>query len=448
MTLVVACALVIGALALVIAMRRSLASEVANAAWLRASDVAAVLAAGTPPELAVGDEEDMVIQLLDETGRVVAASRNIAGRPRVAPLEPGESARVDVPVDDDEFLAVATAAPPASGGTTVIVARTLETVDASTDIVIRLLGGGLPVLLVVVAVAGWHVIGRALAPVEAMRREVDEISATQLHRRVREDGVTQELGRLASTMNRMLVRLEQAQQRQRQFVSDASHELRSPLASIRQNAEVAVAHPDRVQVHDLGATVLAESLRLQGLVDDLLVLARVGEGGDSLRRLLDVDDFVFAEASRLRDAASGLHVDSSAVTPARVNADPRTLERAVRNIADNAARHAASRVRFGLSEDDGHVVLTVDDDGPGIAEADRRHIFERFVRLDAARSRGGGGAGLGLAIAAEVVATLGGTIAAVDSPLGGARLELRLPSAFSGDSDSEEHAGTDGEEEM
>lgn len=228
-------------------------------------------------------------------------------------------------------------------------------------------------------------------------------------------------------MNRMLGRLEQAHTRQRRFVADASHELRSPVASIRQHAEVALAHPERTTTADLARTVLAEGLRVQRLVEDLLFLARGDEHTVELRRRpIDLDDLVFDEAQRLR-VATNLRVDTRAVSAGRVEGDAEGLRRLVRNLGENAARHARGRILFALAERDGWVHLTLDDDGRGIPPADRERVLERFVRLDEARARDGGGSGLGLAIVAAVAAAHGGTVRIGESPLGGARVELELP---------------------
>jgi signal transduction histidine kinase len=236
-----------------------------------------------------------------------------------------------------------------------------------------------------------------------------------------------EIGRLARTMNRMLGRLEQAQARQRRLVADASHELRSPVATIRQHAEVALAHPGRTGSAELAATVLAEDLRLQRLTEDLLLLTRADERSLAPRRRpVDLDDLVLEEARRLRDA-TGLRVDTTAVSAGRVAGDAAGLRRVLRNLGDNASRHARERLALSVADRDATVVLAVDDDGPGIPDADRERVFERFVRLDGARARDDGGSGLGLAIVAELAAAHGGTVAVAASPLGGARVEVWLP---------------------
>ena len=435
---VVGVAMVVGAVVMVVVLRSTLTREVRAAARLRAEDVAAVLAAGAGPgaggpgPLAVDDADELLIQVLDGGGRVVAASPNAEGRPPVARLRPGSSAEVEVPAggpmdERGEFLVVATGADTPRGQWTVLVARSTEAVDEAVAAVSGLLAVGLPLLLAVVAVTTWVVVGRALAPVEAMRAEVDEISAAALHRRVPDPPADDEVGRLARTMNRMLGRLEQAQARQRRLVSDASHELRSPVAAIRQHAEVALAHPDRTTTAELAATVLAEDLRLQRLAEDLLLLTRADEQSLALRRRpVDLDDLVFEEAKRLREA-TGLRVDTSAVSAGRVAGDAAGLRRVLRNLGDNASRHARERLALSVAERDATVVLAVDDDGPGIPEADRERVFERFVRLDGARARDDGGSGLGLAIVAELVAAHGGTVVAAAGPLGGARVEVTLP---------------------
>jgi signal transduction histidine kinase len=432
--LVVGVAMAVGALVLVSVLRSTLTREVRTAAQLRGQDVAELLASEAAPvgPLAVGEADELLIQVLDDDGRVVAASPNAGGLAPVARLRPGESRLVRPPpggpVEDGvELLAVATGADTPLGRRTVVVARSTEDVTEATATVGRLLAIGLPLLLVVVGATTWVVVGRALAPVEAIRTEVDAISAAALHRRVPDPPADDEIGRLARTMNRMLARLEQAQARQRRLVSDASHELRSPVATIRQHAEVALAHPGRTTVGELAETVLAEDLRLQRLAEDLLLLTRADEQTLALRRRpVDLDDLVFDEAGRLREG-TGLRVDTTAVSAGRVDGDAAALRRMVRNLADNAARHAGGRLAFSVAERDGVVLLEVDDDGPGIPEADRERVFERFVRLDDARARDDGGSGLGLAIVAELAAAHGGTVAAGSSPLGGTRVAVTLP---------------------
>ncbi|HEU0214597.1 MAG TPA: HAMP domain-containing sensor histidine kinase [Jiangellaceae bacterium] len=428
--LVVGVALLVGAAALVASLREVLTTEVRTAAEARADRAVTALDAGAAPtSVVITDDDDVVIQVLDADGDILAASSNAMGHPPIADLGPGDEAEITVPFDDDRFLAVSAPAGGQDGAYTVLFAHTLDSVSESVGAMTAALSLGLPLLLAVVGATTWWLVGRALAPVDAVRREVDAISASQLHRRVPEPGSSDEVARLTVTMNRMLDRLEQARDRQRRLVSDASHELRSPVAVIRQHAEVALAHPERMPTAALAETVAAEGLRLQQLVDDLLLLARADEGTLRLdRRPLDVDDVVFDEVRRLR-ASTVLHVDATAVSAGRALADAAATRRIVRNLVDNAANHARTRIGLSLTETDGQVVLHVDDDGLGIAAADRARVFDRFVRLDDARARDDGGAGLGLAIVTELVAAHGGDVAVADSPLGGARVTLRLPGA-------------------
>jgi len=425
-TIVVAIALVFGAAALIAALRRTMVDEVAEAARAQASDVVRQLEAGQPPLLEVAGADEQLIQVMTPAGAVVSASPNMAGRPAVVRLAPGQSTQVVTPLDDDEFVAVAEGAQTPDGLRIVLVARALVDVLDTTTVVTRLLIIGLPLLVAVVALTTWFAVGRVLAPVEAIRREVDEVSAAQLHRRVPQPKRDDEIGRLAATMNRMLERLESARNSQRRFVSDASHELRSPITTIRQHAEVALAHPERTTASELAEVVLAEQQRMQRLVEDLLLLARADERVPLAREAVDLDDLAFEEGHRLRSTTSK-RVDTSSVSAARVQGDADALRRMFRNVGENAARHSSERVDITLVERGSEVVVTVDDDGPGIPAAEREKVLRRFVRLDEARSRDEGGSGLGLSIVDEVVRAHGGSVSIEQSPLGGARIRITLP---------------------
>lgn len=428
---VVAVALLIGAAALVLVVRGSLHDAAESTAEHRAADLAAQVEAGGPPS-SPGDEngeddedddpEEVVWQVRDAAGAVVASSQPL-GRP----LPGADEDTVDLPGGDHGYVVASEDAEHAGTSYVVVVAVSLEDVDETTAALLTPLLVGLPVLLLVVGATTWLVVSRALGPVERIRREVEQITGSRLDRRVPEPSARDEIGRLARTMNGMLGRLQDSARRQEEFVGDASHELRSPLASLRQAAEVAQAHPGALDEGELAATVLEESVRMQVLVDQLLVLTRAGEGRGPLTRVdVDVDDLVLTEARRA--ARTGIVADTSGVGPGRVPGDPVALGQVVRNLVDNALRHARSRIAVGVAEDDAGVTLTVEDDGPGIPAADRARVFERFVRLDDARARDAGGSGLGLAIVRELVHAHGGTVAAEDAALGGARFVVRLPS--------------------
>jgi signal transduction histidine kinase len=263
-----------------------------------------------------------------------------------------------------------------------------------------------PLVVLVLGLILWVSIGRALRPVEVMREEADTITAAQLRRRLAVPPGDDEIPRLALTLNEMLDRIDEGQRLQRQFVSDASHELRSPLTVIRQAAEVARAYPQRVEPGALADDVLAESERLEALVAALLLLARL-EGDAGTSEVVDLDDVVLREVARARTTCAK-DIDEHEVGAGRTRGTSVLLAQAVRNLLDNACRHAAHRVTVRLGEQGDQVVLEVADDGPGIPPVDRARVFERFVRLDDARARDEGGSGLGLAIVRKIVDSSGG----------------------------------------
>ena len=410
--IVVGLALVVASVLLLVLTRRSLERNVRIAAELRANDVAASLRDGAVPSaLRLGVEEDVLVQVVDAAGVVLASSVFQTADRAMLPPPFTSPSRAEVVVDGeaDPFIVVARTV--ATGGpVTVLVGRDLDIVNDSVAVVARNLLVGVPILLVVVGITTWWVAGRALAPVEAIRGEVAAISARELHRRVPEPAGRDEIGRLARTMNEMLDRLEASHARQLRLVSDASHELRSPIAAIRQHAEVALAHPGSTTVEALAADALAEDLRLQRVAEDLLLLARVDEHALRLSTAaVDLDDLVLAEATRVRDAAS-VRVETKDVGPGRVRGDRAQLERVVRNLVDNASTHARTTIRLALRAEADRVVLEVDDDGPGIPSEFRSAVFERFARLGEARDRRRGGVGLGLSIVAELVHAHDGTV--------------------------------------
>jgi signal transduction histidine kinase len=274
-----------------------------------------------------------------------------------------------------------------------------------------------PAATVVLAVLVGLLVGRTLRPVSRIRSEVDAIGLDELDRRVPQPPGHDEIARLAATMNAMLERLDRANQRQQRFVADASHELRTPLTRMRAELELEELDPTGAATASTRRHLLDDVARLQQLIDDLLVLALP-------RRPVDLDDLVLDEAR-----AAGA-VDVRNVSAAQVRGDATSLRRAVRNLLDNACRHASSRVEVTLYEADGCVHLIVDDDGAGIPPESRAVVFERFARLDDARTPTEGRSGLGLSIVQAVVARRGGTVAATDSPLGGARLTVILPTSM------------------
>ncbi|WP_254127146.1 cell wall metabolism sensor histidine kinase WalK [Aquihabitans sp. G128] len=428
-TVVLGATLLLGAAGLLAVLDQRLTDNVERSARLRAGDVAALIEAGAPLDrLAADDVDESLLQVLDPTGTVVASSSNVDGQPPVLDLPVGSTRTVAglALSPEQRFVVVSEPATVAQGRYVVLAARSVDPAEDSVEAVRNLLFVAIPLLVAAVASTTWFVTGRALRPVEAIRAEAEAIGATAAGRRVPEPASGDEVALLARTLNDMLDRLEQASDRQRRFVSDASHELRSPIATIRNLVEVARSDPEGLDVDVLTAGVLAEDLRLQHLVDDLLLLARLDEGRREPATAVDLDDLVFEEARRTR-AATPIEFDLTNVSGGQVLGNPKELQAVVRNLIDNAARHARSKVVVTLLRRAGRVILTVDDDGDGIAPQDRDAVFERFARLDTSRARDQGGHGLGLAIVRDVVMAHGGTVAAGGSDLGGATFVVDLP---------------------
>ncbi|HUE59097.1 MAG TPA: HAMP domain-containing sensor histidine kinase [Acidimicrobiales bacterium] len=375
--------------------------------------------------------ESGLVQVL-HSGKVLAASREIRREP---PLWiPG-----DPQIQTNDYVLAGQARDvhvvrvPVSSGSThddVVVVTSLDQYDNSLLYVQRLLEIGLPALLLVVGLICWVIVGRALRPIEALRREVAEVAAVSGAHRVAAPPTDDEVGRLARTLNSMLDRLEESTVRERRFVSDASHELRSPIANIRTEIEVALHHPDRAEWPRVASEVLAQDERMGRLVESLLMLARSSEGhlasvdpNAAPTDLAAVAEQVVAEATARCDGVSIVAVGRP--TPVQVPAE--YLERIIGNLVDNSCRYASSRVEVRVSASAGNAVLQVSDDGPGVPIEDRGRIFERFVRLDEARDRVHGGFGLGLAIVADLCRAFGGTIEISDANGGGAVFTMWLP---------------------
>ena len=287
-----------------------------------------------------------------------------------------------------------------------------------------------PILLALVAGMAYLAARRALQPVAEITTQVDQIRSAESSERVPVPANGGEITHLALTMNKMLDRLENSSLRQRQFVSDLSHELRTPAAVIRAEVETALADPG----NDWDATsrsVLVEQSRLSALVDDLILLARLDEdrsdqgASNAAHQEVDLDDLVRMEASRGWEHP----VDTRRVEPVRIHGDARQLGRLVQNLLANADRHTSSIIQVSLQQLDGLVVLRVEDDGQGIPNEEEESVFDRFTRLDEGRARDAGGSGLGLAIVREVAQAHGGRALVSTSELGGARFEVQIKGA-------------------
>ncbi|PVU81996.1 two-component sensor histidine kinase [Cellulomonas sp. WB94] len=421
--------LVAGAVALTSVLSRSRVAALDGIARDRAVTIAALATDDRLPEALPVAEPREIAQLLDASGLVIASSPNAS---RTLPVLVSSELAALRSKAGDEVL-VTTAATTYDDEARVAVRATTYrgapvTVVATVPLAeVRGLLGALRVSLVVVvplltallAWVIWMVLGRALLPVEQMRRAAAQVARTGGPGSLPVRDADDELGALARTLNEMLDRLEDAAARQRTFTADAAHELRSPLAAVRASIDVARAHPAAYSTAELAEDLKGEVLRMQALVDDLLLLARVGSA-PVVRSPIDLGRLAHDAVGAARPVDG---VDVGVAGSGVALGDPAAIGRVVRNLVDNALRHASTRVL--VTVDDGAV--TVEDDGHGVPEEDRQRVFERFVRLDEARERDSGGSGLGLAIAREVAREQGGDVTLAPSALGGLRAALRLP---------------------
>ncbi len=432
---VVVLAMVVGGTGLVLALQSTLEQAVEATGRARAAEIVSrVVANGvqaTASTLSDQSRTDAVTLLLDGQGHVVGSSRrNVTTA--LSAQRPAVGAYTSVELDLDsldeggEWKVVTTALSEAGQTWYAQVAVPIRIQRTTVQTVTVLLLAGTPLLLVAVAVAVWVLVGRALRSVEHIRTTVAEIDARALTARLDVPQTRDEIAALARTMNDLLDRLQASDRAQRAFVSDASHELRSPLATLSTAAELAGRTTDEEVRSRLLDTMNAELTRMRGLVGSLMALARA----DAHERLdgpvdVDLDDLVDHEARRLR-ATSELEVQTR-IEPVRIQGDLSRVAQPLRNLVDNAERHAARRIALTLARRGDQAVIWVDNDGPEVAPVDRERVFERFVRLDASRSRDAGGSGLGLAIARAGLASQGGDVRVVDHPQGWCRFEVRLP---------------------
>lgn len=431
-TVVVSLALIAGSLALLVLLERALTESIDSVVVDRARSLATEIEVQQPsptlPEGAAALREavaatarpGVVVQILSPAGEIIAESGDIDGeQPLANPArEGGRFVRTDgvVPVDDENLFRIISLGVSRNGGVyTVVAAQSLAGVSVGVGSVAVILLVGVPILALLVAAATYVFVGRALRPVEQMRATAAKIGASDLSHRVPVPESSDVVGRLAVTMNRMLDRLQSSQVAQRRFVSDASHELRSPIASLRALAEVSLAHPDDAELPRVAGGVLDETLRLERLVGDLLLLARADERGlRGANDVVDLDEILRAEVVRLR-TTTGLRVEADAVA-VQVPGSGAQLAQLVRNLVDNAARHARGTVGLTLRRQGSLAVLEVSDDGRGIPPQDRERIFDRFVRLDESRQRADGGTGLGLAIVREIARAHQGSVVVAGDP--------------------------------
>lgn len=414
----------------------------------QATDRAALLDRGTDPDALVQvQQSESFVWIGTPDGAPVATAGNHV--PIENPIPPslgsGPSspsgpvvATIDVDVEERspdevevERAEMRVAAARSASGLVVVTGTEVEVIGQTVAQGARLLVSGLPIALVAAGIMGWAATGRALRPVEDIRDRTERLRADDLGDRVPVPDTDDEIRDLALTMNSMLDRLDDHQRAQRQFVADASHELKSPVANLRAMLDTATAARSGSLDRD---RLSGEVDRLGDLIDNLLFLATRADGGrlTGATGPVHLDDLLFDEAALVTSTGRAA-VTIDAIEPCTVTGHRGDLRRLVRNLVDNAARHATSRVTLGCrAESDGAAVIVVADDGDGIPEADRERVFDRFTRLDPARGRDAGGSGLGLAIVRQIATDHGGTITVTEPPGGGSRFEVRLAGTDAG----------------
>lgn len=425
-TAVVAAALVLGAVALLATLRHSLTTSRDELSRAQLGVLVERAGSATLPARVDGLGDNTVAQVVLQSGRVLAASPGLLGAgPVVTDLpdrdQPVQLTLRGVPDDADteDYRAWAMRTSTPSGPALVLVGSSLESASEASATLQRSLLVGVPVMLGLLAVSAYVLVGRALKPVEDIRADVAAIGDAELDRRIPVPPGADEVARLARTMNGMLDRLQGARDRQRTFVADASHELQSPLAVFRVQLEVALAHPDLAGWDRLAADLLDGSDTMERLVADLLFLARDDAAQHEVRRdLVDLDAVVLEEVARLRPRAS-VTLDATRVSAATTRGSANDLARLVRNVLENAAQHATSRVSVDLRPVGDEVRLAVADDGAGVPLAQRDRIFDRFARVEDVRTRRAGGTGLGLSIGQAIAHRHGGRIEVADDVPGG-----------------------------
>lgn len=425
-TAIVALVLVAVSVLLVARQRSALNEHLEDSLSTEAERVAAEAEAGQP--ITPPGDDDLVVLVLDSGGAVVAEAGDLDD---VSALLASGATSGSVTLDDESYRVVSEDFDGASGPGLVVVAGSEEDVDESIRELVTSLLWIVPPAVVVLMEAVWLLTGRTLRPVDRIRRQVSEIGIDELDRRVPVPPGQDEIARLAVTMNEMLARLEASANRERRFVGDASHELRTPLARMRAELEVDERDPANADVAATRRSQLEEIENLQRLIGDLLLLARGEADTATVTDLVDLDDLVLEETGTQPWGA--IAVDVRAVSAAQVRGNRDELRRVVRNLLDNARRHAGTSVTVALSETGADAVLVVADDGPGIPPEQRQLVFERFARLDESRTASGGHAGLGLAIVHDIVNRHGGTVLIDAAPTGGAQVTVVLPRQDAGD---------------
>lgn len=425
---------------LYVRLRGELDAAIAQSLRSRTADVTALITQANSSLAQSGrspltDEGENLAQILDSSGRIVDSTPALRSHPLLAGAElrdaTHETVTTTTAVDEEQARLLATPVTARGRRLVVIVATPLEDRDHAVGNLGRLLLVGGPVTLLLAGAAGFVALTLALRPVESMRRRAATIRDAAPGQRLPAPAASDEVGRLGTTLNAMLARLEAASARERAFVSDASHELRTPLTILKAELELALrGGRSKAELEAALRSAAEETDRLVRLAEDLLVIARSDQDGLEVRRSeLDAGEALRSVARRFSRRARQQGVELTVTSPddVRLLADPLRLEQAIGNLLDNALRHGSGRVELVAEPSGATVVFHVRDEGQGFPPEFIATAFERFTRSDTARGRGG--TGLGLAIVAAIVEAHGGTASAANRSGGGADVTLRLPTA-------------------
>ncbi len=441
--LIFAATLTLAAVVSLHSLESALVDDVREADRVTLRELGRRIADGTPPgELdTFAPRSAALVQVVDAEGTVLATSPGfdvlLAGEdPDLAHAPGSENYTLGSPLGLDDaalpegWVLTSIIYESQAGDLLLAAASPLDRAEQTIATVRGAAWFAIPALAVAIAAATWFVADRALRPVPSLVGRVRAIDSHNLHERLPEPGPGDESRELVVTLNGMLARLEAASQRERDFIADASHELRSPVATIRAQLEVAERYPQRTNHHQLRRRLTAEAERLESLTADLLLLAHTADGAVPRDGDVDLDDLVLAEVRRIHDR----RFRTKGVGAARVRGNRREIERVVANLLGNATRYARESITVSTATYDDHTLLVVEDDGPGIPAGQRERVFQRFGRGDADRSRDSGGAGLGLALVRSIVERHGGTatVGVASDGGGGARFEVCFP-AIAGD---------------
>jgi signal transduction histidine kinase len=444
-SLVLAVALFVGGALFSAALSNTNRGQLAEAGRERVNALVSVIEQGAVPATLPAPRDSLLFaQVIGADGKIAGSTQNVSDMELIAPKASWQFASTSISTSKatvdkagcELFVRSVAISEPAPGRPTgtyyVLVATPVRQSDEMQAALQRQLIAVTPAVLAGAALLFYLLARRALRPVDVLRREVDALSADDLTQRVSAPPTLDEVGRLGRTMNGLLDRIQRFSERQGRFVSDASHELRTPLATTRTRLEVGLLRPTETDWPGTARSLLQENERMSRLVNDLLLLARTGEGAPEPFRTVDLDEIVLEVASTAR-LGSEVKISVSEVSAGRVLGNPDQLRRVVTNLLDNALRYAESEVRLSLetvsSTHGDETVLRVIDDGPGIAESDRVRVFERFSRLDDDRGRGSGGSGLGLSIVAELVSAHAGFVIADGVDPHGTMVTVRLPAS-------------------